>query len=120
MIRQKLNYFGKPVEVWCNCVFEPEAVNQFCLASIYIYIQYLLTLLLVLKHVVNAYELQYLMSNEKQSMMVLLFIILLYPCYNKNHNGIVIITIYNYVLIHIIYSDYKIIINNYNYTTKKE
>ena len=35
MIRQKRarDYFGKPVEVWCNCVFEPEAVDQFCLAS---------------------------------------------------------------------------------------
>ena len=35
MIHPKCDHFGKPVEVWCNTVFEPEAVNQFCLASIY-------------------------------------------------------------------------------------
>ena len=23
MIRKKRNHFGKPVEVWCNCVFAP-------------------------------------------------------------------------------------------------
>ena len=66
MIHQKPNHFEKPVEVWYNSVFEPEAVNQFC------YIQYLLAILLDLKHyVVNMYELQYFLSNEKPLMIVL-------------------------------------------------
>ena len=68
MIHLKRDHFGKPVKVRCNSVFEPEAVNMFWLYSFYI--QYLLVLLLVL-NVVNAYELQYFLSNEKPSMIVL-------------------------------------------------
>ena len=26
-------YFGKPVEVWCNNIYEPQAINRFFLAS---------------------------------------------------------------------------------------
>ena len=33
MIHPKRNDFGKPVEVWCNSVFEPQPVNDYCLAS---------------------------------------------------------------------------------------
>lgn len=33
MIHPKRDHFGKPVEVWCNSVFEAEPVNRFCLAS---------------------------------------------------------------------------------------
>ena len=33
MIHPKCNHFGKPVEVWGNSVFEPQPVNDYCLAS---------------------------------------------------------------------------------------
>ena len=33
MIHRERNHFGKPVEVWCNSVFEPQPANNYCLAS---------------------------------------------------------------------------------------
>ena len=33
MIHPERNHFGKPVEVWCNSVFEPQPANNYCVAS---------------------------------------------------------------------------------------
>ena len=33
IIHAECNHFGKPVEVWCNSVFEPKPANNYCLAS---------------------------------------------------------------------------------------
>lgn len=33
MIHPERYYYGKPVEVWCKSVYEPQPFNEFCLAS---------------------------------------------------------------------------------------
>lgn len=33
MVHPNRNYYGKPVEVWCCSIFEPNIKNKFCLAS---------------------------------------------------------------------------------------
>ena len=33
MIHPECHHYGKPVEVWCKSVFEPQQINKFCLVS---------------------------------------------------------------------------------------
>ena len=33
MVHPERDYFGKPVEVWCRSVYEPQPLNKFCLVS---------------------------------------------------------------------------------------
>ena len=33
MVHPSRHYFGKPVEIWCNGLYEPQSVNRFILAS---------------------------------------------------------------------------------------